>query len=247
MSWRILLNSTQHIVRRNLSANPTRYRFSCKQHNTDRYSILVALPFDNTRYIHSEQTTNRAQTLPPKPLSNISNISPSANTHLKDTITQVGMSFNVEKKDYDGSKNSQTLTDRQDSTISTQPNKPGLLQKVKNECLYYYHGFKLFFYEVKISFRLFKKTLAGHSLSRREKRQFHKTLADIFRLVPFSVFIIVPFLELLLPVAIKLFPGLLPSTFQTIKTREDKRKAEFKIKLQMSKFLQSTITGILLI
>jgi hypothetical protein len=32
--------------------------------------------------------------------------------------------------------------------------------------------------------------------------------------VPFSVFIIVPFMELLLPVALKLFPNMLPSTFE---------------------------------
>lgn len=42
-----------------------------------------------------------------------------------------------------------------------------------------------------------------------------RTVSDLFRLVPFSVFIIVPFMELLLPLAIKLFPGMLPSTFQT--------------------------------
>ena len=43
--------------------------------------------------------------------------------------------------------------------------------------------------------------------------QLVRTTADLFRLVPFSVFIIVPFMEFLLPVALKLFPGLLPSTF----------------------------------
>ncbi|CAO1404525.1 unnamed protein product [Diamesa tonsa] len=42
-----------------------------------------------------------------------------------------------------------------------------------------------------------------------------RTTSDLFRLLPFSVFIIVPFMELLLPIAIKLFPGMLPSTFQT--------------------------------
>jgi hypothetical protein len=34
------------------------------------------------------------------------------------------------------------------------------------------------------------------------------------RLVPFAVFVIVPFMELLLPVALKLFPNMLPSTFE---------------------------------
>lgn len=45
--------------------------------------------------------------------------------------------------------------------------------------------------------------------------QFTRTASDLFRLVPFSVFIIVPFMEFLLPVALKLFPGMLPSQFET--------------------------------
>lgn len=42
-----------------------------------------------------------------------------------------------------------------------------------------------------------------------------RTSADLFRLVPFLVFIIVPFMEFLLPVFLKLFPEMLPSTFET--------------------------------
>ena len=36
----------------------------------------------------------------------------------------------------------------------------------------------------------------------------------MFRLVPFIIFVVVPFMEFLLPVALKLFPNMLPSTFQ---------------------------------
>ena len=49
-----------------------------------------------------------------------------------------------------------------------------------------------------------------------------RTSADIFRLVPFLVFIIVPFMEFLLPVALRLFPNMLPSTF-TEKSKEVRR------------------------
>ena len=45
--------------------------------------------------------------------------------------------------------------------------------------------------------------------------QLLRTCADLFRLVPFMVFIIVPFMEFLLPVFIKVFPEMLPSTFET--------------------------------
>ena len=43
--------------------------------------------------------------------------------------------------------------------------------------------------------------------------QLVRTTADMFRLVPFLVFLLVPFMEFLLPVAVKLFPNMLPSTF----------------------------------
>jgi ABC-type Fe3+ transport system permease subunit len=58
------------------------------------------------------------------------------------------------------------------------------------------------------------KLANGKGLSRRERQQLTRTTADIFRLVPFAVFIIVPFMEFLLPVFLKLFPNMLPSTFQ---------------------------------
>ena len=45
--------------------------------------------------------------------------------------------------------------------------------------------------------------------------QFRRTVADMFRLVPFSVFVIVPFMEFLLPVYLYFFPSMLPSTFQS--------------------------------
>ena len=44
--------------------------------------------------------------------------------------------------------------------------------------------------------------------------QLVRTTADMFRLVPFLVFLLVPFMEILLPVAVKLFPNMLPSTFK---------------------------------
>ena len=62
--------------------------------------------------------------------------------------------------------------------------------------------------------------------------QLVRTTSDLFRLVPFSVFIIVPFMELLLPVALKLFPGMLPSTFTTKSEREAKMKRTLVIAIK---------------
>jgi LETM1 and EF-hand domain-containing protein 1 len=66
-------------------------------------------------------------------------------------------------------------------------------------------------------------------------------MADLLRLVPFLVFIIVPFMEFLLPVALKLFPNMLPSTFQEEDKEKEKRRKNLKSKLEMAKFLQDTI------
>ncbi|KAL0596713.1 Mitochondrial proton/calcium exchanger protein [Plecturocebus cupreus] len=85
------------------------------------------------------------------------------------------------------------------------------------------------------------RILNGHTLTRRERRQFLRICADLFRLVPFLVFVVVPFMEFLLPVAVKLFPNMLPSTFETQSIKEERLKKELRVKLELAKFLQDTI------
>lgn len=75
-------------------------------------------------------------------------------------------------------------------------------------------GSKVLWADMKTSWSIVRRLLQGHTLSRRERRQLTRTTADLFRLVPFAFFVIVPFMELLLPFALKLFPNMLPSTFQ---------------------------------
>lgn len=116
--------------------------------------------------------------------------------------------------------------------------KKTLTRRVIDEILHYYHGFRLLAIDVKISGGLVWRVLNGYSLSRREYNLLKRTVGDLFRLLPFSVFIIVPFMELLLPLFIKFFPGMLPSTFQTASDKNEKIKQNLKIKLEMAKFLQ---------
>jgi len=85
---------------------------------------------------------------------------------------------------------------------------------IKHEAAHYWAGTKLLGHEIAISAKLQKKVLQGGSLTRRERRQLRRTTSDLLRLLPFSVFVIVPFMEFLLPVALKLFPNMLPSTFE---------------------------------
>ncbi|XP_048385527.1 mitochondrial proton/calcium exchanger protein isoform X4 [Stegostoma tigrinum] len=124
--------------------------------------------------------------------------------------------------------------------------RKSLGQKIVDEVKHYYHGFRLLWIDTKIAGRMLWRILNGYTLSRREHRQFLRTCADLFRLVPFLVFIIVPFMEFLLPVVLKLFPNMLPSTFETKSKKEERLKKELRVKLEMAKFLQDTIEEIAL-
>ncbi|GAU18735.1 hypothetical protein TSUD_80230 [Trifolium subterraneum] len=106
---------------------------------------------------------------------------------------------------------------------------------------HYWLGCKLLWADVRISSRLLKKLANGKSLSRREKQQLTRTTADIFRLVPVAVFLIVPFMEFLLPVFLKLFPNMLPSTFQHKMQEEEALKRKLKARIEYAKFLQDTV------
>uniref|UniRef100_A0A8D0EBF5 Mitochondrial proton/calcium exchanger protein n=1 Tax=Salvator merianae TaxID=96440 RepID=A0A8D0EBF5_SALMN len=119
--------------------------------------------------------------------------------------------------------------------------KRSLGQRIVDELKHYYHGFRLLWIDTKIAARMVWRILHGSVLSRRERRQFLRICADLFRLVPFLVFLVVPFMEFLLPIALKLFPSMLPSTFETKSKKEERLKKELRVKLELAKFLQDTI------
>ncbi|KAL5188271.1 Mitochondrial proton/calcium exchanger protein [Glycine soja] len=106
---------------------------------------------------------------------------------------------------------------------------------------HYWLGSKLLWADVRISSRLLLKLAGGKNLSRRERQQLTRTTADIFRLVPFAVFIIVPFMEFLLPVFLKLFPNMLPSTFQDKMKEQEALKRRLKARIEYARFLQDTV------
>jgi LETM1 and EF-hand domain-containing protein 1 len=61
------------------------------------------------------------------------------------------------------------------------------------------------------------------------------------RLVPFSVFVIVPFAELLLPIALRIFPNMLPSTYEGQKSRDKKAETLRGTRKEVSAFLKDTL------
>jgi hypothetical protein len=114
--------------------------------------------------------------------------------------------------------------------------------KAKAELKHYWLGVKLLVVEIKIATGVISRILQGHALTRREHKQLVRTVADIFRLVPFAIFVVIPFMEFLLPFAIKLFPNMLPSTFQDQLKEEEKMKQSLKLRMNMAEFLQDTLT-----
>ncbi|VAH67059.1 unnamed protein product [Triticum turgidum subsp. durum] len=106
---------------------------------------------------------------------------------------------------------------------------------------HYWLGLRLLWLDVRISSRLLLKLANGKRLSRRERSQLTRTTADIFKLVPFSVFVVVPFMELLLPVFLRLFPNIQPSTFKDRMKEQEALKRKLNARMEYAKFLQDIV------
>jgi LETM1 and EF-hand domain-containing protein 1 len=110
------------------------------------------------------------------------------------------------------------------------------------EAHHYWMGSKLLAADVRTAKHILGRTLRGSTLSRRERKQLLRTVTDVFRLVPMSIFVLVPFMEFALPFALKLFPNMLPSTFQDSLKEEEKMKGELQMRISMAGFFQDTLT-----
>jgi len=94
---------------------------------------------------------------------------------------------------------------------------------------------------MKMTYQILKRLFEGHGMTRRERKQLVRTSMDMFRLIPFSIFVIVPFMEFLLPFALKLFPNMLPSTFQDSLKKEENMKKDLQMRLAIAGFMQETL------
>jgi LETM1 and EF-hand domain-containing protein 1 len=111
----------------------------------------------------------------------------------------------------------------------------------QHEINHYYTGTKLLVADVRTARGLLTQSLHGDALTRRERKQLLRTVSDLFRLVPFSMFILIPFMEFVLPFALRVFPNLLPSTFQDSLKAEEGMKRELQSRIAMAKFFQETL------
>ena len=57
-------------------------------------------------------------------------------------------------------------------------------------------------------------------------------------MVPMLVILAIPFMELLLPIALRVFPNMLPSTFEDKLKKEEELKKRVGVKLEVARFLQ---------
>ena len=94
---------------------------------------------------------------------------------------------------------------------------------------------------MRVASRLVGRLAVGRSLSRREHKLLVRVFADIARLVPLSFFVLVPMMEFALPFAIRIFPRLLPSTFEEKHQVEERRIKLLKVRLEMAELLEHTL------
>ncbi|KAK6523515.1 hypothetical protein TWF281_001496 [Arthrobotrys megalospora] len=250
LSQRSLLTTNAHLLRRTIQRNPHYLRAIAISVPHNRFLSTETSPHGsipsgpppgfNAKQAQKPLPRDKApaktsQASAPQPTNKLpakeSDVTPNGNSQTPITVeskTEEGLSAKDEKQkeEKDKKKESEKLT---------------LLQKVKKELNHYWDGTKLLGTEIKISTNLVVKMAAGYELSRREHRQLQRTVQDIARLVPFSVFVIVPFAELLLPVAIKLFPNMLPSTYEGEKDKERKNKILRATRKDVSDFLRTTL------
>jgi len=100
---------------------------------------------------------------------------------------------------------------------------------------------KLLAADVRGSWKIVKRLSKGKTLTRRERHFLIGTGSDLARLVPFSLFLLIPFMEFALPFALKLFPNMLPSQFQDAMKAEEDLKRQLKVKIELAKYLRDVV------
>ena len=145
----------------------------------------------------------------------------------------------------DRAKQQVSLPSKDTMTPSSDEPKPSWLATkwahVKHEAYHYWLGTKLLGKEIGICVGILKQILRGEELSRREYRQLRTTSTDLLKMVPFAIIVLVPFMELALPVILWAFPGILPSTFQQEWKKEDDMKRKLKARIEVAGFLQDAM------
>jgi len=102
-------------------------------------------------------------------------------------------------------------------------------------------GTKLLAKNTQIATRLVMRVGEGKPLSRSQQKLLMRTSTDLLRLIPFSFFILIPFMEIFLPVALKVFPNMMPTTFMDKKEREKKQAKTLQSNIKSAQQLRDVM------
>lgn len=102
-------------------------------------------------------------------------------------------------------------------------------------------GAKLLAADVRVSYKILKRVTSGKEITRRERTFIVQTGVDLARLVPFSLFLIIPLAEFALPFALRLFPNMLPSQFQDHMKEAEDLKRRLQARLELAKYLREVV------
>lgn len=102
-------------------------------------------------------------------------------------------------------------------------------------------GVRLLYADVRVSGKILGKISHGKAITRRERNFIVQTGVDLARLVPFSLFLIIPLAEFALPFALRLFPNMLPSQFQSRMQKEEKLTRQLKANIELAKYLRDVV------
>lgn len=123
--------------------------------------------------------------------------------------------------------------------LSASQLKTKIVEKAKEELHRLVEGSKQLGRNTKTAATLLHGVLRGNTLTRRERLLMIRTVSDLIRMVPFIVIVVVPFAEFALPVLLKLFPNMLPSTFTSASQKEAAQTRTLRAKLEVIKVLQA--------
>ena len=97
---------------------------------------------------------------------------------------------------------------------------------IKREAKKTWNGCKILYRDGKyLMHKKYAITFHGEEYSIKDRKLMEQTSTDLLKMIPFSVFIIVPGAELLLPLCLYIFPNMIPSTFLSKSKKDEAWKA----------------------
>ena len=102
-------------------------------------------------------------------------------------------------------------------------------------------SFKLFALNCAMAYRITRRIFKGEEVSVIDRNRLKRAIADIFLMVPFSVFVIIPGAEIFIPFYIKRFPSAMPSTFETADQKNDRQIKAARARIELATFMHETL------